>query len=55
MNLTEIEPPSELIKKALEDGVETTQEYSIWLIGYMSGYKDASSKAVQSISKGGER
>ncbi len=49
MKLTEMQPPSELIKKALEDGVETTKEYSIWLIGYTSGYKDSTTKAIASI------
>jgi len=41
MKLIEIEKPSETIKKAIDDGIETVHEYNAWFLGYMSGAEDA--------------
>ena len=40
MKLEEIEKPSGLIKKAIEDGCVTTGDFNTWVLGYMTGVKD---------------
>jgi len=49
MKLQDYEKPTELIKKAIEDGIETTYEYSIWLIGYISGIRDEEKKCLEMV------
>ena len=51
MKLTEIESPTELIKKAIEDDIVTVEQYELWLIGYMSGARDTQNDALNSIAE----
>lgn len=44
MNLNQVEPQTEIISKAIADGVETVAEYSHWLSGYMTSTEDATAK-----------
>jgi len=46
MLLKELEYPSELIQKAIANGVETVAEYKIWLNGYADGYSDGVNAAL---------
>ena len=47
MLLTELEYQSDMIKKALNDGVETTEQYEFWLSGYTSGYTDRQEEIIE--------
>ena len=47
MKLTEIESPTELISKAIEDGIVTVEEYGMWIVGYSSGARDARNDAFK--------
>jgi len=49
MKLIELEAPTETIKKAIADGIETVAEYNIWLQGYMIGHRDAGEVALKAI------
>jgi len=49
MKLKDYEKPTKLIKKAIEDGIETTYEYSIWLIGYISGTRNEEKKCLEMV------
>lgn len=40
MKLKDIERPTELIRKAMGDGVQTVEQYEDWLMGYISGSND---------------
>ena len=39
MNLKDIEHKTELIHKAIKDGVKTLEQYDYWLNGYIIGYQ----------------
>lgn len=51
MKLTEIESPSEMIRKAIADGCETVAQYEHWLNGYVTGTRDTIHDATQSIKE----
>ena len=41
MKLQEVEPKTDLMLKALEDGIETLEDYSVWITGYITGTREA--------------
>ena len=49
MQLIDLEYKTDLIERAIKDGMETVEEYSVWLTGYTSGYKDGQIDALDSI------
>lgn len=40
MNLNQVEPQTEIIAKAIADGVTTVAEYAVWLGGYIVATKE---------------
>ena len=52
MKLTELEHKSELVDKAMQDGINTVEEFSIWLIGYRTGYADRNREVIERIKQG---
>ena len=53
MKLIDIDHKTDLIQKAIKEGITDIEEYSVWLMGYTSGYKDCQ-KDVRSRLKEGE-
>jgi len=47
MKLAEMEAPSKTIKRAIACGVQTVEEYNVWLDGYLVGQMDAQSQALE--------
>ena len=39
MLLEEVDYKSELMKKAMNQNIQTVEEFEIWLLGYSCGYK----------------
>jgi len=52
MRLEEDKKPTELIKKAMADGIETVEEYSIWIVGYMTGSTDIMKDVASTFEEG---
>lgn len=42
-------PSTELIRKAISDGVETVSEYDKWLAGYVKGYGDRQTEIMDGL------
>jgi len=49
MELKEIDSQSELVKRALKDGVETVAEYAHWLSGYQEGVRETTQRALYGV------
>ena len=51
MKLIDLEPKTDLIIKAIDEGIKTTDEYNIWLLGYTAGIREARTLVSEYISK----
>ena len=51
MLLEELLMKTERVHQAMEDGIQTTEEYEVWLIGYLAGYKDRQKEIMESIKE----
>lgn len=51
MKLNQVEPQTEIIAKAIADGVETVAEYSHWLSGYISAKEEHVEELRESIEE----
>ena len=53
MLLIELDHKSELTELALKDGINTLEEFSIWLIGYTSGFRECREMAHKHLNDEG--
>lgn len=44
MKLTDVDYRSELMQKAMSEGIDTIDDYEVWLMGYTTGVKDCKEK-----------
>ena len=51
MLLSELDYKSELINLASKDGINTVEEFNIWLTGYMTGYREGLEKLTENITQ----
>ncbi len=51
MLLKDIKVITPLMKKAIESGIITLDEYSYWLLGYEFGYNERHKDAMKTINK----
>ena len=51
MLLEELLMKTERVHQAMKDGIQTTEEYEVWLIGYMAGYRDRQAEIMESIKE----
>ena len=52
MLLSDMDSPSETMIKAMNDGIVTMSEYTIYLMGYHSGYRDRQKEVMEAIING---
>ena len=46
MLLIDLEVKTELMDKALLDGIETIEEFEIWMIGYTTGFRERQDEII---------
>ncbi len=51
MLLKDVEEITPLKQKAIDDGVQTLDQYSWWIIGYESGYSTRHKDSMNTITK----
>lgn len=51
MLLIDMEYKSYLTVMASKDGIETVEDYNVWLIGYMSGFRTGVEKMTETLNK----
>ena len=49
MLLIDLEPKSETVRRAIEDNIQTLDDYMVWIVGYHSGYRDRQNEAIDLI------
>ena len=51
MLLIDIEHKSDLTVMASKDGIETVEDYNVWLIGYMSGFESGVNNLTERLKQ----
>ncbi len=45
----DLDPKSETVLRAMEDNIQTLDDYMVWIVGYHSGYRDRQNEAMDKI------